>query len=335
MSDSQVVVATTPDIHAERILIIDFGGQTTQLIARRVRECSVYSEIHPWHVTDDAIDAFAPSGVILSGGPESTLADNSPRIPERIFQLGIPVLGICYGMQAMVAQLGGKVSRDNRHGEFGYAQMRVVAHDRLLADLHDVVDTAATPALIDQSDANPVAPQASPTLDVWMSHGDRVVELPGGFALTGVSDNAPFAAMADDEHKRYGIQFHPEVTHTRQGAVILERFVRDICGCRGLWTPGNIVDDAIAHVRQQLGQQKVLLGLSGGVDSSVLAALLHRAVGNQLTCVFVDTGLLRLDEGDQVMQTFHDNMGVRVIRVNAEVRFMKALEGVCDPELLG
>ncbi len=302
------------DLHDQRILIIDFGGQTTQLIARRVRECGVYCEIHPWDISDDVVAAFQPSGVILSGGPESVIAPGAPRIPDAVLQQDAPVLGICYGMQAMVNQLGGDVQAQPSHGEFGYASVAVVAEANLFSGLSDRVESG------------------KPQLDVWMSHGDRVERLPDGFTLVGTSDNAPSAMMANEAACRYGIQFHPEVTHTLQGENILKRFVLDICGCDGLWTPDNIIDDAIERVRSAVGDEDVLLALSGGVDSSVVAALLHKAVGKQLTCVFVDNGLLRLHEGDQVMQTFADNMGVTVIRVNAQDRFLNALAGVTDPE---
>ena len=313
--------APAGDIHAERILILDFGGQTTQLIARRVRECGVYCEIRPWSVADADVDAFAPHGVILSGGPESVVDAGSPRIPDGVLASDVPVLGICYGMQAMVAQLGGRVERANDFGEFGYASMRVTGEAALFDRLQDRLPD-------DETGTGGAARE----LDVWMSHGDRVEALPPGYRAVGTSDNAPFAAMADDAGRRFGIQFHPEVTHTRQGALMLERFVREVCGCSGAWTAGNIVEDAIARVREDVGDDEVLLALSGGVDSSVVAALLHRAIGDRLTCVFVDNGLLRLDEGDQVMQTFADNMGVRVIRVDAEARFLDALRGVDDPE---
>lgn len=298
------------DIHDERILILDFGGQTTQLIARRVREAGVYSEVHPWDISDVVVKDFAPRGVILSGGPESVLDVGAPTIPAAVFDLEVPLLGICYGQQAMVQALGGRVVAEREGAEFGYAAVDLLSACSLLDNL------------VDQGAA----------LDVWMSHADRVTELPDGFVKVGVSDNAPFAAIADEGLKRYGIQFHPEVTHTVKGAEMLNRFVRVICGCTGLWTPDNIIDDAVARVRETVGDEKVLLALSGGVDSSVVAALLHRAIGDKLTCVFVDNGLLRLGEGDQVMQTFADNMGVNVIRVDAEARFLDALAGVDDPE---
>jgi GMP synthase (glutamine-hydrolysing) len=303
-----------PDIHADRILILDFGAQYTQLIARRVRESGVYCEIHPWDMSDAEVVAFAPRGVILSGGPESVTEQQPPRAPGAVFSLGVPVLGICYGMQTMAQQLGGRVSAAHAR-EFGYAEVRAAAPCRLLDDIADRTDASG---------------QA--VLDVWMSHGDRVEVLPPGFALTAASHHAPYAAMSDERRRFYGVQFHPEVTHTRQGARILERFVREICGCAALWSVGNIIEDAISRIREQVGSGKVLLGLSGGVDSSVVAALLHRAIGEQLVCVFVDHGLLRLDEGDQVMRTFAEHLGVRVIRVDAEAQFLAALAGVTDPE---
>ena len=311
------------DIHDERVLILDFGGQTTQLIARRVREAGVFCEIRPWSIDGDEAVRFGARGVILSGGPESVVDAGSPRVPAALLDSDVPMLGICYGMQAMVAQLGGSVVRASDFGEFGYASMRVTGEGALLDGLQD--------RLVDADDGDGAGGDAR-ELDVWMSHGDRVEALPGGYAVVGTSANAPFAAMADDTGRRFGIQFHPEVTHTRQGATMLTRFVRDVCGCAGLWTPGNIVDDAVARARERVGEDRVLLGLSGGVDSSVVAALLHRAIGDRLTCVFVDNGLLRLGEGDQVMATFAESLGVDVIRVDAEARFLDALAGVTDPE---
>jgi len=299
-----------PDIHAHRLLILDFGSQYTQLIARRVREVGVYCEIHPWDMPADDIKAYCADGVILSGSPESVNLEVPPRASHAVFDLDVPVLGICYGMQTMAAELGGKVEASS-HREFGYAEITPV-DSSLLADLSDSVDEAV--------------------LKVWMSHGDRVAAIPPGFKVTASSTNSPFAAMEDPIRHFYGVQFHPEVTHTLQGQEILRRFVRDICGCPGDWTAGNIVADAIGHVREQVGDSKVLLGLSGGVDSSVVAALLHEAIGDQLVCVFVDHGLLRHHEGDQVMELFAEHLGVNVIRVNAAERFFSALEGVSDPE---
>ncbi len=301
-----------PDIHAHRILIVDFGGQYTQLIARRVRECGVYSEIYPWDADDASMRKFRPAGIILSGGPESVNAGNPPRVSQAVFDLKVPVLGICYGMQAMAAQLGGSVEAST-HREFGYAEITPLDSDLLSG--------------LDDSDGG----QAR-VLKVWMSHGDRVERVPPGFAIAGKSKNSPLAAMEDRERRYFGVQFHPEVTHTAQGQAIMRRFVREICACPGDWTAGNIVADAIGRVRQAVGKDKVLLGLSGGVDSSVVAALLHQAIGNQLTCVFVDHGLLRYHEGDHVMQTFANHLGANVIRVNAAERFFDALRGVTDPE---
>jgi len=318
-----LIATTMADLHDQRILILDFGGQTTQLIARRVRECGVYCEIHPWDISTAAVTEFNARGVILSGGPESVIASGAPTIPEAVLASDIPILGICYGMQAMVHQLGGEVQAKGSHSEFGYASVSVLKDIKLFSGLHD--EAPGNQA------ANEIVGQAR--LDVWMSHGDRVESLPEGFVLVGTSENAPSAIMANEEQQRYGIQFHPEVTHTRQGAIILERFVRDICQCDGVWTPDNIIDDAITRIKATVGDEEVLLALSGGVDSSVVAALLHAAIGAQLTCVFVDNGLLRLHEGDQVMQTFAQNMGVRVIRVNAQQRFLAALAGVTDPEI--
>lgn len=302
-----------PDIHAHRILILDFGGQYTQLIARRVREAGVYCEIYPWDVSSQEVIEFAPRGIILSGGPESATGADSPVAPDAVFELAVPVLGICYGMQTMAAQLGGEVE-GGHDAEFGYAQVEMIADCALLSGLNDTPD------------------KATRALDAWMSHGDRVTALPTGFVVTGRSANAPFAAMADDTRHYYGVQFHPEVTHTKQGMTILQRFVLDIAKCQPLWNADNIIEDSIAQVREQVGDDHVLLGLSGGVDSSVVAALLAKAIGDQLTCVFVDTGLLRYQEGDQVMDTFAQHMGVRVIRVDASERFFKALAGVTDPE---
>src|SRR5215813_11382033 len=305
---------TRDDIHAHRILILDFGAQYTQLIARRVREFGVYCEIHPWDMPDDEVRAFKPRGVILSGGPESVTDAQPPKAPQSVFTLGVPVLGICYGMQTMAQQLGGRVTPSSER-EFGYAEVTVSGASRLLDELADRRD--------DSGHAQ---------LDVWMSHGDRVDALPPGFTACASTSSIPFAAMSDERRRFYGVQFHPEVTHTKQGARLLERFVREICGTDALWSTGNIIEDAVARVRAQVGKGKVLLGLSGGVDSSVVAALLHRAIGPQLTCVFVDHGLLRLGEGDQVMSTFAEHLGVRVIRIDAEQRFLTALAGVTDPE---
>jgi len=302
------------NIHADRILILDFGSQYTQLIARRVREAGVYCELYPWDMSEADLKAFAPKGIILSGGPESTTAAQAPKAPNIVFTLGVPVFGICYGMQTMAMQLGGKVENSDHH-EYGYAQVRARGHTELLRDIEDET-----------------SPEGYGLLDVWMSHGDRVCDMPPGFKLMASTDNAPIAGMADESRHFYGVQFHPEVTHTRQGQRIIERFVHQICGCSSLWNPGNIIEDSIRNLRKQVGDDEVLLGLSGGVDSSVVAALLHKAIGDKLTCVFVDNGLLRYQEGDQVMATFAEHMGVRVIRVDAEQRFLDALKGETDPE---
>jgi GMP synthase (glutamine-hydrolysing) len=305
--------ASSPDIHAHRVLILDFGAQYTQLIARRVRELGVYCEIRPWDMSDADVRAFRPRGVILSGGPESVTDSMPPRAPEAVFALAVPVLGICYGMQTMAQQLGGRVAGSETR-EFGYAEVTISAPCRLLEGFADHVRDGRS------------------LLDVWMSHGDRVESLPPGFSAVANTHNAPFAAMADEHRRFYGVQFHPEVTHTRQGAAILERFVREICGCEARWTASNIIEDQIARVRAQVGTWHVLLGLSGGVDSSVVAALLHRAIGQQLTCVFVDHGLLRQGEGDQVMDLFAGHLNVEVVRVNAAARFFSALRGERNPE---
>ncbi|HET6604200.1 MAG TPA: glutamine-hydrolyzing GMP synthase [Xanthomonadaceae bacterium] len=300
------------DVHGDKILILDFGSQYTQLIARRVREIGVYSEIWAWDHDPDQIRAWGARGIILSGGPETTTTVDAPRVPAAVFELGVPILGICYGMQAMAAQLGGG-TEPSSHREFGYAEVEVSSACRLLDDLKD-------------------HPGAPPRLDVWMSHGDRVTAVPEGFRITARTATVPIVAMADEDRGWYGLQFHPEVTHTRQGRAILERFLTQVCGCATLWTAARIVADQIARVREQVGDDQVLLGLSGGVDSSVVAALLHEAIGDQLTCVFVDTGLLRWQEGDQVMATMAEHMGVRVIRVDAADRYFQALAGVADPE---
>jgi GMP synthase (glutamine-hydrolysing) len=302
------------DIHAHRILILDFGSQYTQLIARRVRELGVYCEIHPWDAGNDDVRRFGARGIILSGGPESVTAAGAPTAPVAVFELGVPVLGICYGMQTMAAQLGGRVEPGDVH-EFGYAEVRARGHSALLADIEDRVND-----------------EGHGLLDVWMSHGDRVVALPEGFKVIASTGDVPIAGMADEARRFYALQFHPEVTHTRQGARIYERFLRQVCGCDASWTAGSIIEDAIGRVRAEVGAGKVLLGLSGGVDSSVVAALLHKAIGDQLTCVFVDHGLLRHREGDEVMRVFEKNLGVKVIRVNAAERYFRELAGITDPE---
>lgn len=301
-------------IQDQRILILDFGSQYTQLIARRVREIGVYCEILPYDVEPSAITAFIPNGIILSGGPETVTEGDAPRAPEAVFEMGCPVLGICYGMQTMAAQLGGEV-QSSEYREFGHAKLSLHGHSPLLNEIED--HAASTGEAL---------------LDVWMSHGDKVVQLPPGFACIAGTDNAPIAAMADVSRQFYGLQFHPEVTHTPQGGRILKRFVQDICGCEALWTIGNIIEEHLIDVQKRVGSEHVLLGLSGGVDSAVTAALLHKAIGNQLTCVFVDTGLLRQGESDEVMRIFDAHLGVKLIRVDASQRFLSALAGVSDPE---
>ena len=334
------------DIHSQKILILDFGSQYTQLIARRVRELGVYCEIWNYEVERKAFTDFAPQGIIFSGSPESAIAgtedaeagqadDNaaatdaientagaktaaavSPRPPDWIYEAGVPILGICYGMQVMAEHFGGKVESSAK-SEFGYAKVNLIADSDLFKGIKDRVTRAG-----------------APQLDVWMSHGDKVAQAPPRFTPTAASDNAPIAAISDEMRRFYGIQFHPEVTHTPQGQRLLERFVRRICGCEALWNAGSIIDDAVAGVRAQVGEGggKVLLGLSGGVDSSVVAALLHRAIGDRLLCVFVDNGLLRLNEGDEVMTAFAARKGIKVIRVNAEDYFLNNLGGKIDPE---
>ncbi|MDO5506669.1 MAG: glutamine-hydrolyzing GMP synthase [Pseudoxanthomonas suwonensis] len=299
------------DLHSDKILILDFGAQYTQLIARRIRELGVYCEIWAWDHDPADISAFGAKGIILSGGPESTTVDGCPRIPSEVFDTRVPLLGICYGMQALARQLGGGTEAGDQR-EFGHAEVELISENALLHGLSDHPSRDA--------------------LDVWMSHGDHVSEVPPGFRVTARTDRLGVAAMANDAARIYGVQFHPEVTHTRSGGAILRRFVVDICGCDTLWTPANIIEDQIARVREQVGDDEVILGLSGGVDSSVVAALLHQAIGEKLTCVFVDTGLLRWQEGDQVMATFAEHLGVKVIRVDAAERYFDALQGVIDPE---
>jgi GMP synthase (glutamine-hydrolysing) len=303
------------DIHAQKILILDFGSQYTQLIARRVREIGVYCEIRAFDISEDKVKAFNPKGIILAGGPESVTEAGSPRAPQCIFDMGVPVLGICYGMQTMAEQMGGAVEGSSVR-EFGYAQIKVEGGVDLLHDIKDHVDAETGAAL----------------LDVWMSHGDKVITMPEGFELMASTDSCAIAGMYHPEKKLYGVQFHPEVTHTLQGQRIFEHLLLEICGCEALWTAANIIEDAIANVKAKVGTDKVLLGLSGGVDSSVVAAMLHRAIGDQLTCVFVDNGLLRKNEGAQVMDMFAKNMGVKVIRADAEELFLGNLGGESDPE---
>jgi len=302
---------THPRTH-QRILILDYGSQVTQLIARRVREAGVYAEIHPGDVADDFVRDYANAGlqgVILSGSPNSAYDANALHVPRAVFELGVPVLGICYGMQAMARQLGGQVSASDAR-EFGHAEIQLCAASPLFDGIADSADV----------------------LNVWMSHGDKVTALPPGFTTLATTPSCPIAAMADESRRYYGVQFHPEVTHTVQGQAMLTQFVRDICGCRGDWNMPDYVAEAVARIRAQVGSEQVILGLSGGVDSSVAAALIHRAIGDQLTCVFVDHGLLRLGEGQQVMKTFAENMGVKIIHVDASAQFMTKLSGVTDPE---
>jgi len=298
----------------DKILILDFGAQYSQLIARRVRETKVYCELHGCDVSDAFIRAFRPRGIILSGGPASVTEGDTPRAPQAVFDLGIPVLGICYGMQTMAAQLGGAVET-SRVREFGYAEVRARGHSALLEGIQDRINA-----------------EQHGLLDVWMSHGDKVTALPPSFRVIAGNESTPIAAMADESRRFYGVQFHPEVTHTKQGAAILARFVHDICGCAKDWNMPDYVKEAVERIRVQVGNEEVLLGLSGGVDSSVAAALIQRAIGDQLTCVFVDTGLLRLNEAEQVMETFARHLGVKVDMVEASERFMHALTGIADPE---
>ncbi|MDR3299281.1 MAG: glutamine-hydrolyzing GMP synthase [Candidatus Accumulibacter sp.] len=297
----------------QKILILDFGSQVTQLIARRVREQQVYCELHPYDVSEDFIRAFKPSGIILSGGPNSVYEAEEWRAPRVVFELGAPVLGICYGMQTMAQQLGGKVESSGKR-EFGYAKIEARGESALFQGIHDWIDGE------------------SRTLDVWMSHGDKVTELPAGFKVIAGNDACPIAAMADEKRRFYALQFHPEVTHTVRGKAIFARFVHEICACGRDWNMPDYVGEAVLKIRAQVCQEEVILGLSGGVDSSVVAALLHRAIGDRLTCVFVDNGLLRLNEAEQVMQTLARNLGVKVIHVDATQQFMEHLAGVTDPE---
>ena len=298
-----------------KILILDFGSQVTQLIARRVRESGVFSEVHPYDVSDEFIRNSGAAGIILSGGPSSVTEGDTPRAPQAVFELGVPVLGICYGMQTMAAQLGGKVE-NGLVREFGYAEVRARGHTALLKDINDFVTA-----------------EGHGMLRVWMSHGDKVIEMPPGFKLMASTDSCPVAGMADEARRLYAVQFHPEVTHTVQGAAILGRFVHEICGCKADWNMPDYVSEAVEAIRKQVGDDEVILGLSGGVDSSVAAALIHRAIGDQLTCVFVDHGLLRLNEGQMVMDMFGKNLGVKVIHVDATAQFMGKLAGVTDPEV--
>ena len=298
----------------DKILILDFGAQYSQLIARRVREAQVYCELHPFDVDEEFIRSFSPRGVVLSGGPASVYDDATPKAPDAVFKLGVPVLGICYGMQTMAAQLGGQVE-NSRVREFGYAEVRARGHSKLFDGIQDRING-----------------EKHGLLDVWMSHGDKVTALPPGFKVIASNAATPIAGMADEARKFYGVQFHPEVTHTHQGGAILGRFVHEICGCRSDWNMPDYLGEVVGKIRREVGKEEVLLGLSGGVDSAVAAALIHRAIGDQLTCVFVDTGLLRQNEALEVMQTFSKNLGAKVDSVDASGRFLKALAGVADPE---
>ena len=301
------------NIHDHRILILDFGSQYAQLIARRIRELGVYCELWGWDVSDEKIREFNPNGIILSGGPESVTLDDAPVAPDYVFTAGVPVLGVCYGMQTMSAQLGGSVETSTER-EFGYAKVERVGDCALFYNIEDeMLDGKAF-------------------LDVWMSHGDKVASIPDSFKMVARTDSCPFAAMADEERHFYGVQFHPEVTHTRQGGRIIERFVTGICGCEKNWTSGSIIEDAIARIKAKVGDDEVILGLSGGVDSSVSAMLLQRAIGDKLTCVFVDNGLLRLNEADQVMAMFKTGFGLNIKHIEAEERFLDALKGIDEPE---
>src|SRR3954469_19633225 len=298
----------------QKVLILDFGAQYTQLIARRVREAKVYCEIHPCDAPDSFVREFGATGVILSGSHMSAYEESTARAPKAVFDLGVPVLGICYGMQTMAQQLGGKVEA-GKVREFGYAEVRARGHTRLLDGLEDFR-----------------TPEGFGMLKVWMSHGDKVVDMPSGFKLMASTEACPIAGMADETRRFYAVQFHPEVTHTRQGAKLLTRFVREICGARGDWNMPDYVSESVKRIKDQVGSDEVILGLSGGVDSSVAAALIHRAIGAQLTCVFVDHGLMRLNEAEQVMDTFARHLGVHVIHVDASAEMLGALSGITDPE---
>jgi GMP synthase (glutamine-hydrolysing) len=304
-----------PNIHHHKILILDFGSQYTQLIARRLREIGVYCELFPYDVSSHFIENFNPNGIILSGGPDSVNDLKSARAPEIIFKLDVPILGICYGMQTMAIQLGGKATAAKK-AEYGFAKIRARNHSELLVGINDEENT-----------------EGHSLLDVWMSHGIEVTQLPSGFELIASTENCPIAGFANQNKKYYGLQFHPEVTHTKQGINILERFVKDICNCKKQWNTENIIEDLIEKIKVQVGENKVLLALSGGVDSSVAAILLHKAVGDKLICVFVDNGLLRLNEGDEVMNTFSENLGVKVVRANAQKYFYNQLSNESNPEL--
>ena len=298
----------------DKILIIDFGSQYTQLIARRVRELNVYCEIFPFDTNIEKINSFEARGIILSGGPNSVYENETPNVSSHIFELSVPILGICYGMQTMVNQLGGKVVNSSER-EFGYAEIRAHGHSDLLKDIEDKTNE-----------------EGHGLLDVWMSHGDKVNQLPDGFELICSNQSTPIAGIANKSKHFYGLQFHPEVTHTKKGFEIIKKFVINISGCKPEWNMPNYVETTVKKIQETVGSDEVILGLSGGVDSSVAAALIHKAIGDQLTCVFVDHGLLRLNEADVVMKTFKENLGVKVIHVNAEGKFLRDLEGITDPE---
>jgi len=298
----------------DKILILDFGSQYTQLIARRIRELNIYSEIHPYDLDIKTLKEFSPKAVILSGGPNSVYENDTPKAPKEIFELNVPILGICYGMQTLINQFGGKVETSPIR-EFGYAEIRAHGHSKLLKDIQDKTND-----------------EGHGLLDVWMSHGDKVTNIPQNFKIIASNVSTPIAAIADEEKLLYGVQFHPEVTHTKQGKAILKRFSLDIAKCSPSWNMPDYVNTAVNSIKEQVKNDHVILGLSGGVDSSVAAALIHKAIGNQLTCIFVDHGLLRLDEGKKVMETFNKNLGVNVIHVDASKKFMDDLKGISDPE---
>ncbi|MEK9778356.1 MAG: glutamine-hydrolyzing GMP synthase, partial [Methylophilaceae bacterium] len=298
----------------DKILILDFGSQYTQLIARRIRELNIYSEIHPYDVDIKTLKEFSPKAIILSGGPNSVYEDDTPKAPKEIFELNIPILGICYGMQTLINQFGGKVETSSKR-EFGYAEIRAHGHSKLFKDIQDKSND-----------------EGHGLLDVWMSHGDKVTDIPQNFKVIASNASTPIAAIADEEKLLYGVQFHPEVTHTKQGKAILKRFSLEIAQCSPSWNMPDYVNTAVNSIKEQVQSDHVILGLSGGVDSSVAAALIHKAIGNQLTCIFVDHGLLRLDEGKKVMETFNKNLGVKVIHVDASKKFMDDLKGISDPE---
>ena len=298
----------------DKILILDFGSQYTQLIARRIRELNIYSEIHPYDLDTKTLKEFSPKAIILSGGPNSVYEDDTPKAPKEIFDLNIPILGVCYGMQTLINQFGGKVETSSKR-EFGYAEIRAHGHSKLFKDIQDKTNH-----------------EGHGLLDVWMSHGDKVTDIPQNFKVIASNSSTPIAAIADEEKLLYGVQFHPEVTHTKQGKAILKRFSLEIAQCSPSWNMPDYVNTAVNSIKEQVQNDHVILGLSGGVDSSVAAALIHKAIGNQLTCIFVDHGLLRLDEGKKVMETFNKNLGVKVIHVDASKKFMDDLKGISDPE---